>query len=196
MGPGTSADRVFVPQQWVNGGDNRYGWDYAIIYVRGGIGIDSFWGIRTDVPVNLQKPFECLQRPELPQCRQPLREWIAWGYPAASPFTGLDQYSEFVQLCTECPLGSKLIFKSFGATQFDMTGGASGGPWLIMGSGIGTVYPPPIISGTPGAQKIFAEHAVNAVSSFKSDSSNWVFAPQFLCDVRMFWDQILAKVPR
>ena len=109
---------------------------------------------------------------------QPVYQYFwAFGYPAQSPFPG-----DLLVWCTSATAKLDNLIPGTGALTMgigcDMTGGSSGGPWVISG-------------------KVANKGFVNSVNSYKYISPSEpeaIYGPYFASGVQSLWDELRVEV--
>jgi hypothetical protein len=186
------ASEAFVHANWTR--NKAYPWDYAILYFGDGIPLQYFPGIASDVnwgrssPCPLPIPAGCYRGGAQ-----------TYGYPADPPFDGSWMYrDESLHSCSVCGSG-ELVFKIIGLDGWDLTGGASGGPWINTDQRAGgLIYPPPIPS--PQTGQIGPRYNIQGLNSFTFEGNpGEIWSPQFLSekgDLQTMYAEIVQTRPR
>ena len=146
---------MFLQPEYTTLGEPPY--DFAICTLTAPLDICWYWGVRTGL------------RPSS------VTGWNLYGYPADPPFDGEKMFSDAGPNITNPP-GGGLSFMISMANNIDLTGGASGGPWLPNPGGLDTSAAKILSPGIGlGGRSLFA----SGITSGNFVGTNVSISPQF-----------------
>lgn len=108
------AEELLPPIQWTTRGDLNYDTGFAVVTPPAGTSLSATVGA-TGVAFNVDRGLA----------------YTAYGYPAEPPFTGETQ-----QRCADTAMDDTFGTSDSQHIECNMTGGSSGGPWIVDGTGL------------------------------------------------------------
>lgn len=181
-----AATKAFVHPYWAKNGAHAF--DYAFLFFEGGMNVQYYWGIVSNVNWGLKRPCNPGE-----QCYRGAA--TSWGYPAEGPYKGELQYFDPVRhSCWACSAG-ELVFKIVGMDYWDLAGGASGGPWLTSAPQAGGRVEPEGV-----APQGYKKYAISGLNSFEFvENPGEIWSPQFTAeadDIQAVYRDIVRTHPR
>lgn len=159
------AKRTYIMPGWLGSGGNR--WDLAILYTAESVPADGYHGVKVKVPGHGPKPRRGFG-------------WITVAYPGDPPFGPQDKMiSDGGPAAPEAFRKGDVYFQAYYQAwkSYDLTPGASGGPWLWWGDEGEVIW-----SGQRDHPRL-GPAMLNGVNSFtRRNKPGIIFSPHF-------WDE-------